>query len=45
MQELGKLDFKMNVIPNESEKYKNFSFADNKLFFIDSSQSFKFFVR
>ena len=35
MQELGKFDFKINVIPNRLEKYKSFS-LDNKLVFIDS---------
>ena len=35
MQELGKFNFKINVIPNVLEKYMSFS-PDNKLFFIDS---------
>ena len=35
MQELGKFDFKINVIPNRLEKYKSFS-LDSKLVFIDS---------
>ena len=37
MQKLGKFDFKINIIPNKSEKYISFSF-DNKLVFIDSLQ-------
>ena len=35
MQELGKFDFKLNVIPNRLEKYLSFS-VDNKFAFIDS---------
>ena len=35
MQEIGKLDFKVNVIPNGLEKIMSF---DNKLAFIDSVQ-------
>ena len=35
MQELGKLDFKINIIPNGLEKYMNII---NKLTFIDSFQ-------
>ena len=35
MQELGKFNFKINVILNVLEKYMSFS-PDNKLFFIDS---------
>ena len=35
MQELGKFNFKINVIPNVLEKYMSFS-LDNKLFFIGS---------
>ena len=37
MQELGKFDFKINVIPNGLEKYMSFSF-DTKLVVIDSFQ-------
>ena len=37
LQELGKFDFKINVIPNRLEKYMSFS-LDNKLVFIDSFQ-------
>ena len=37
MQELGKFDFKINVIPNRLEKYMIFS-INNKLVFIDSFQ-------
>ena len=37
MQELGKLSFKINVIPNGLEKYMSFS-INNKLGFIDSFQ-------
>ena len=37
MQELGKFNLKMNVIPNGLEKYMSFS-IDNKLNFIDSFQ-------
>ena len=33
MQELGKFDFKINVIPNGLEKYMSFS-MNNKLAFI-----------
>ena len=33
MQELGKFDFKINVIPNGLEKYMSFS-INNKLAFI-----------
>ena len=35
MQELGKLNLKINVIPNRLEKYRSFS-INNKLSFIDS---------
>ena len=35
MQELGKLDFKINIIPNGLEKYMSII---NKLTFIDSFQ-------
>ena len=37
MQELGKFDFKGNVIPNGLENYISFS-LDNKVVFIDSFQ-------
>ena len=37
MEELGKFDFKINVIPNGFGKYMSFS-LDNKLFLIDSFQ-------
>ena len=37
MEELGKFDFKINVIPNGLGKYMSFS-LDNKLFLIDSFQ-------
>ena len=37
MQELGKFNFKINVISNGLEKYMNFS-INNKLSFIDSFQ-------
>ena len=37
MQELGKFNFKINVIPNGLEKYMSFS-INNKLSFIDSSK-------
>ena len=37
MLELGKVDLKINVIPNELEKYMSFS-IDNRLVFIDSFQ-------
>ena len=37
MQELGKIDLKINVIPNGSGKYKSFS-INNKLGFIYSFQ-------
>ena len=37
MQELGKLNLKINVIPNGLEKYMSFS-NNNKLSFIDSFQ-------
>ena len=38
MQELGKLNLKINIIPNELEKYMRFN-INNKLIFIDSFQS------
>ena len=37
MQELGKIGFKINIIPNELEKCISFS-INNKLAFIDSFQ-------
>ena len=37
MQELGKFSLKINIVPNELEKYMSFSF-NNKLSFIDSFQ-------
>ena len=37
MQELGKFDFKINIIPNGSVKYMSFS-LDNKSVLIDSFQ-------
>ena len=37
MQELGKFNLKINVIPNRLEKYMNFS-INNKLMFIDRFQ-------
>ena len=37
MQELGKFNLKVNVIPNGSEKYMS-STINNKLNFIDSVQ-------
>ena len=37
MQELGKFDFEINVIPNGLEKYMSFN-VNNMLIFIDSSQ-------
>ena len=37
MQELGKFDFKVNIIPNRLEKYMSFN-INNKLHFIDSFQ-------
>ena len=36
MQELGKFNFKINVIPNGLEKYTSFSINNDKLSFIDS---------
>ena len=41
MQELGKFDFKINVIPNKLEKCKRFR-LDNKLVFIDIFQFLSF---
>ena len=37
MQEIGKFNLKINVIPNGLEKYLSFS-VNNKLSFIDSVQ-------
>ena len=37
MQELGKFNLKINVIPNRLEKYMSFN-INNKSFFIDSFQ-------
>ena len=37
MQELGKFNFKINIIPNGLEKYMSFS-INNNLSFIDSLQ-------
>ena len=37
MQELGKFNFNINVIPNELEKYMSFS-SNNKSNFTDSFQ-------
>ena len=34
MQELGKFDFKINIVPNGLEKYMSFN-INNKLIFID----------
>ena len=36
MQELGKFNFKINVIRNGQEKYTSFNINNNKLSFIDS---------
>ena len=33
MQEPGKFDFKINVIPNEGEKYMSFNISDKFLFY------------
>ena len=44
MPEIGKFDFKTNVIPNKLEKYMNPN-INNKLTIIDSFKIFKFFVR
>ena len=41
MQKLGKFNVKVNVIPNELEKYMSFS-INNKLSFIDSFQFLSF---
>ena len=39
MEELGKFNLKINVMPNGLEKYMSFS-VNNKLRFIDSFQFF-----
>ena len=44
MEELGKLDFKINVLSNGLEKYINFN-INNKLIFVDSFKFFKFLSR
>ena len=41
LKELGKINFKMNVIPNALEKYMSFN-INNKLVFIDSFQSLSY---
>ena len=41
MQELGKFNLKINVIPNRLEKYMSFS-INNKLIFFDSFQFLRF---
>ena len=41
MQELGKFNLKINVIPNGLEKYMSFS-INNKLSFIDNFQFLSF---
>ena len=43
MVELGKFDFKINVIPNRLEKYISFS-LDNKLLLIDNFQFLSSFL-
>ena len=42
MQELGKLNIKINVIKNELEKYMSFT-INNKLRFVDSFQFLSFY--
>ena len=44
MEELGKLDFKINVLSNGLKKYINFN-INNKLIFVDSFKFFKFLSR
>ena len=44
MKELGKLDFKINVLSNGLEKYINFN-INNKSIFVDSFKFFKFLSR
>ena len=44
MEELGKLDFKINVLSNGLEKYINFN-INNKFIFVDSFKFFKFLSR
>ena len=41
MQELGKFDFKIKMIPNGLEKYVNFN-INNKLIFLDSFEFLRF---
>ena len=41
MQKLGKFNVKVNVIPNELEKYMSFA-INNKLSFMDSFQFLSF---
>ena len=43
MQELGKFDFKINVIPNGFEKYISFN-VNNKVIFIDNFQFLSFLL-
>ena len=42
MQELGKLNIKINVVKNELEKYMSFT-INNKLRFVDSFQFLSFY--
>ena len=42
MQELGKFNYKISVIPNELEKYTRFTTISNKLTFIDNFQLLSF---
>ena len=42
MQELGKFNLKINVIPNELEKHMSFSGINDKLNFLDSFQFLSF---
>ena len=44
MQELGKFNFKINVIPNRLEKYMSFN-INNKFIFIDKFQFLSFYYR
>ena len=41
MQEIGRFNLKINVIPNELEKYMSFT-INNKVSFIDSFQFISF---
>ena len=43
MQELGKFNLTINIIPNDSEKYMSFSINDN-LSFLDSVQFLSFLL-